>query len=98
MLMVGFGVIMIVGILAGARLSWIPRESRFRKNVQYALLFTLLFVLGHQLGSDDAVAASISQMGFIGIFIAAAGMSGSFLMVLLLRTRFEKERKGPADD
>jgi len=50
------------------------------------------------LGSDDAVAASISQMGFIGIFIAAAGMSGSFLMVLLLRTRFEKERKGPADD
>jgi uncharacterized membrane protein YbjE (DUF340 family) len=98
MLMAIFGMIMLAGILAGAWLPWIPRESRFRNNVQYVFLFTLLFVLGHQLGSDDSVVASISQMGFLGVILAAAGMLGSFLLVLFLRLQFEKARKDAVDD
>lgn len=61
-------------------------------------LFTLLFVLGHQLGSDDAVVASISEMGFYGFIIAAAAMVGSFLFVITLRTIFDRQKKAGRDD
>lgn len=98
MLMAVFGMIMIAGILAGARLPWISSESRLRDNVQRVFLYTLLFVLGHQLGSDDAVVASLSQMGILGVALAVSGMLGSFLFVLFLRIQFEKPRKDAADD
>lgn len=98
MLMAIFGMIMLAGILAGAWLPWIPRESRFRSNVQYVFLFMLLFVLGHQLGSDDSVVISLSQMGILGVVLAAAGMLGSFIFVLFLRLQFEKIGKDAADD
>ena len=98
MLMLLFGGIMIAGILAGAGFSWIPKESRFRSNIQNVLLFLLLFVLGHQLGSDGSVVSSIAQMGGLGLVLAAAGMLGSFFAVLMLRLRFEKSRKDTADD
>lgn len=98
MLMLLFGGIMVAGILAGAGFSWIPKESRFRSNTQNVLLFLLLFVLGHQLGSDGSVVSSIVQMGGLGLALAAAGMLGSFLSVLMLRLRFEKSGRESSDD
>ena len=98
MLILVFGTIMAAGILAGSRFQWIPQESRFRANMQKAFLFLLLFVLGHQLGSDDGVADSISEMGLLGVVIAIAAMLGSFLFVYILRRQFDKLRKDGADD
>ncbi len=98
MLMLVFGIIMIVGILAGSRLDWIPAKSRFRARAQKVLLFALLFALGHQLGSDEAVVHSMAEMGLLGIVVALAAMLGSFLLVYFLRRRFDKLRKDGADD
>lgn len=89
---------MLTGIILGAKCSWIPLESKARRKLQYVLLFTLLFVLGHQLGSDEAVASSMSEMGFYGVVIAIASMLGSFSLVLLLRKILEKKGEVAKDD
>ena len=89
---------MAAGIWAGIKCSWIPAESKIRGRFQYLFLFILLFVLGHQLGSDDAVVASISEMGFYGFVIATAAMVGSFLFVIALRTMFDRQKKAGRDD
>ena len=89
---------MVAGILAGAKCSWIPAESKFRRKLQYLFLFVLLFVLGHQLGSDEAVVSSMSEMGFYGLVIALASMLGSFSVVVVLRKIFEQKRKVSKDD
>src|SRR5665647_1078028 len=98
MIILMYGVIMLGGILIGAKCQWIPKESKIRTNIQYVFLFTLLFVLGHQLGSDDEVVASISNMGFYGAVLSVSGMMGSFLLVLLLRKLIEAKREDTKDD
>jgi len=93
MIILMYSAIMLVGILIGAKCERIPKESKRRSNLQYVFLFTLLFVLGHQFGSDDAVVASMSQMGFYGVILSIAVMTGSFSLVLFLRTILEKKKK-----
>jgi uncharacterized membrane protein YbjE (DUF340 family) len=93
-----YGTIMVAGILVGAKCSWIPSESKFRRKLQYLFLFVLLFVLGHQLGSDEAVVSSISEMGFYGLVIALVSMLGSFSFVVVLRKIFEQKEKVSKDD
>ena len=98
MIVLMYGVIMLSGILIGAKCHWIPKESKIRADIQYLFLFTLLFVLGHQLGSDDEVVASITSMGFYGAVLSVSGMTGSFLLVLLIRKLIEAKKEAAKDD
>lgn len=92
-IMLLYGTIMIGGIILGAKCSWIPLESSVRRKLQYVFLFVLLFILGHQLGSDEAVASSMSEMGFYGVVIGIASMLGSFSFVAALRKMLGKKRE-----
>jgi uncharacterized membrane protein YbjE (DUF340 family) len=98
MIMLMYGAIMLAGIIVGAKCHSIPKESRLRSHAQTAFLFTLLFVLGHQFGSDDAVAGSMSQMGLYGAVLSIAVMTGSFSFVLLLRTLIEGKEEDAGND
>jgi len=98
MLMLIFGLIMIAGILVGTLVPGIPKESRIRNDAQRIFLYTLLFVLGNQLGGSEDVMASLSHMGFVGIVLAVIAMSGSFGAVLLLRLSFDQKARRKADD
>jgi len=93
-----YGAIMLMGIVAGATCSFIPAESKTRDRLQRLFLFVLLFVLGHQLGSDDAVVASVSEMGFYGVVIALASMLGSFSFVLILRKMLQPKGERGGND
>ena len=98
MIILMYSGIMLAGILIGAKCHSIPRESKLRSDVQYVFLFALLFVLGHQFGSDDAVVASMSEMGLYGVILSVAVMTGSFSVVLLLRTWMEEKKEDDGDD
>lgn len=98
MIMLMYGAIMLAGILAGAKCHSIPKESRLRSQAQTVFLFTLLFVLGHQFGSDEAVTESMSQMGLYGVIVSIAVMAGSFSFVLLLRTLIEGKEEDAGND
>lgn len=89
---------MLAGIVAGAKCSFIPAESKIRDRLQYVFLFVLLFTLGHQLGSDDAVVASVSEMGLYGVVIALASMIGSFSFVLMLRRLIQMKNERGGND
>lgn len=98
MIMLMYGAIMLAGILAGAKCHSIPKESSLRNHAQTTFLFTLLFVLGHQFGSDEAVSDSMSQMGLYGVVLSIAVMTGSFSFVLLLRNLIEGKEEDAGND
>ena len=98
MIILMYSGIMLAGILIGAKCHSIPKESKLRSDVQYVFLFTLLFVLGHQFGSDDAVVESMSEMGLYGVILSIAVMTGSFSLVLFIRTWTERKKEDTGHD
>lgn len=94
MVILVYTAIMACGILVGARFRRIPAESVKRRRLQQVSLFILLFVLGHQLGSDETVLLSLSKMGLLGLLITLIAMTGSFAAVYLIRRLTEPKNRG----
>ena len=88
--------IMGAGIALGYKTNF-SSASRSRDLFQKACLLIILFLLGHQLGANEDVAASMTSMGLTGLLLCLAAMAGSFLVVLLLRMALEG-RKSPHGD
>ncbi len=85
--------IMGAGIALGYKTGF-SSKSRSRSRFQTACLLIILFLLGHQLGGNEDVAASVTSMGLTGLLLCLAAMAGSFFVVLLLRMALEG-RKSP---
>ena len=85
--------IMGAGIALGYKTRF-SSKSASRGRFQTACLLVILFLLGHQLGADPAVASSMTSMGLTGLLLCLAAMAGSFVLTLLLRIALEG-RKSP---
>lgn len=85
--------IMGAGIALGYKTRF-SSQSKLRSRFQTACLLLILFLLGHQLGADEAVSASMTSMGLTGLLLCLAAMAGSFVLTLLLRMALEG-RKSP---
>ncbi len=90
-------VIMGAGIALGYRSKRLKSASRGRSLFQRACLLVILFLLGHQLGSDEEVVNAATSMGLTGLLLSLAAMAASFGVVLLLRIALEG-RKSPQDE
>ena len=85
--------IMGAGIALGYK-TYFSSKSASRGRFQTACLLVILFLLGHQLGADPAIASSMTPMGLTGLLLCLAAMAGSFVLTLLLRIALEG-RKSP---
>ena len=84
-----YGCLMAAGIVLGYKSKRFAKESKGRSMFQTACLLVMLFLLGHQLGGNQDVAASMTSMGLIGLILCLSAMAGSFVVVLLLRKVLE---------
>ena len=91
-IMLVYMVIMGAGIALGYKNARFSSKSVSRSRFQTVCLWIILFLLGHQLGADEEVAASVSSMGLTGLVISLASMAGSFVVVLLLRKALEGQK------
>ena len=85
-------VIMGTGIALGYKSRTFSSKSKARSRFQTVCLWIILFLLGHQLGANEEVAASVSSMGLTGLVLSLAAMTGSFLVVLSLRKALEGQK------
>ena len=85
-MMVIYLVIMGAGIALGYRSKRLKAHSRSRSLFQNACLLIILFLLGHQLGTDEEVVKAATSMGLVGLALSLSAMAGSFGIVLLLMT------------
>ena len=81
--------IMGAGIALGYRSDGFSSKSAARSRFQTVCLLLILFLLGHQLGANEEVAASVGTMGLTGLCLGIASMAGSFVVVWLLRKALE---------
>ena len=81
--------IMGAGIALGYKDKRFSSKSAARSRFQTVCLLLILFLLGHQLGADEEVAASAGTMGLTGLCLGLASMAGSFVVVWLLRKALE---------
>ena len=81
--------IMGAGIALGYKGKGFSSKSAARSRFQTACLLVILFLLGHQLGANEEVAAAVGTMGLTGFCLSLSSMAGSFVVVWLLRKALE---------
>ena len=78
-------VLMVVGALIGARAIGQKREAKWLGRLQTLALMVMILSLGVSLGGNDAVIASLGQIGLAAAVITLFAMTGSVLAVTALR-------------
>lgn len=79
-------IIILCMIAAGIALGWLLR-GRIHLNtgkVINVLIWALLFLLGIEVGSDDAIFSGLGHLGGEALLVATSGVAGSALLSLLL--------------
>ena len=77
--------LMAAGALIGARAIGQKREAKWLGRLQFLALTVMLLSLGVSLGGNDAVIASLGQIGLAAAVITVFAMTGSVLAVTALR-------------
>ena len=86
--------VLALGVLVGSRKAVCAAKCRWIGPVQSAALVVLIFTLGVEIGSDERVFASLSEIGFSALAITLAALAGSAACVVLVRTLLGLDRQG----
>lgn len=78
-------VLMVVGALIGVKAIGQKREAKWLGRLQTLALMVMILSLGVSLGGNDAVIASLGQIGLAAAVITVFAMTGSVLAVTALR-------------
>lgn len=85
---------MAIGILVGSR-KWVrSRELPWIGKVQSVALIILILTLGINIGMDDRVFDSLSEIGIAAVVITVFAMAGSVLCVTLVRRILGLDKQG----
>ena len=86
--------VLALGVLVGSRKVVRAAKCRWIGPVQSAALVVLIFTLGVEIGSDERVFASLSEIGLSALAITLAALAGSAACVFLVRTLLGLDRQG----
>ena len=86
--------VLALGVLVGSRKAVRAAKCRWIGPVQSAALVVLIFTLGVEIGSDERVFASLSEIGLSALAITLAALAGSAACVFLVRTLLGLDRQG----
>ena len=93
--MVEIILVMAAGIAAGRLLRRV-KALRVLPVTTMATIVALLFIMGGEIGGNEAVIAGLASSGVEALAIAAAATSGSVLAARVVYKRFFEHRKGAA--
>ncbi len=82
-------------MLLGVGVGWLLRGQKlsFVSKVVSVLIYLLLFVLGSQVGANEAVMDNLSSIGVDALVITLGSLLGSLLAARFVYIRFFKGRK-----
>ena len=85
---------MAIGVLVGSR-KWVRnRELPWIGRVQSVALILLILTLGINIGMDERVFDSLSEIGIAAVVITVFAMLGSLFCVSLMRRALGLDKKG----
>lgn len=85
---------MVVGAIVGSRKCMRNREFPWIGKVHTVALVILIFVLGVNIGTDDRVFDSLSEIGVAAVVVTVFVMVGSFAFVTIIRRLVGLDREG----
>lgn len=79
-------------MLLGVGLGWLLRGKQltFVSKIVTALIYLLLFVLGSQVGANEAVMGNLSSIGIDALVITVGALLGSLLAARFVYLKFFK--------
>lgn len=80
---------MLAGILVGFLLR--KKKINFFQRLTITIIWLLLFLLGLEIGLNQAIVSQFGKLGLEAFLIASAGTLGSVVMAKLLVKRIGKE-------
>lgn len=83
-----------LGVLVGSRKAVRARKCRWIGPVQTVALIALILILGVEIGADERVFASLSQIGLSALVITLFALAGSVACVSLVRRLLGLDRQG----
>lgn len=85
---------LVLGALVGSRKAVRAKPCRWIGPVQSAALIVLILILGVEIGSDQRVFASLSEIGVSALVITLFALAGSIACVFLVRRLLGLDRQG----
>lgn len=82
--------VMLSGIAAGVLLR--HRSMRFLSKLIMVLVWTLLFLIGVEVGSDPRVIRHLHDLGLEALLLTVGGLTGSMLAAWLLWQSISRKR------
>lgn len=87
--------VMCAGVLAGRLFSGRIRETLLGRLVFVSIIF-LLFLLGLQIGANDALFMDLPRLGLQAIWLMLACVGGSILAISLIAKALARRGVDPA--
>lgn len=83
-----------LGVFIGSRKSVRAKDLPWLGPVQTVALIALIAALGVEIGADEQVISSLSEIGLSAFVITAFALAGSVTAVFLVRKLLKLDRQG----
>ncbi len=89
--------LIVVGVPLGYALHKKPLGVSLTNHALSAIIYTLLFLIGVNLGGDEGLLARVGELGLQGVIIGVLSALGSvFAVCFLFRSFFTQKQKDKA--
>ena len=86
--------IAILGYLVGNRLFPKGKNYKWITTIQMVAVAMLIFTMGARIGEDEQIIGSMGEIGLVSFVLTAFSITGSVLMVFLLRKILKTDKWG----
>lgn len=83
-----------VGYLVGNRLMPKGRNYKWIAKVQMVAVAILIFTMGARIGADKEIVSGLGEIGMIALILTVAAITGSVVMVFILRKFLKTDKRG----
>jgi len=83
-----------IGYLVGNKMLPKKMEYKWITMVQTAAVILLIFTMGARIGADEQIIGSMGEIGLVSFVLTAFSITGSVLMIFLLRKILKTDKRG----